>query len=347
MLKSVFRALPKKAGATECELHRTISLMSHVTKILLRIVTMRVRNKIRPEIAEKQCGFVEGKGTSNVIFMLRNIIERTLEILKEVYLCFIDYTKAFDRVQHMEIIKQLQKLHVNGKDLRIIKSRYWEQTAAVKIENETCAFQDIKRGARQGCVLSRDLFNLYSETILRELEDMPGLKIGGKIINKLRYADDTALIAENQKDLQNLLNVGKTESRKKGLDLNSKKTEVMVISKKTTPECNIFVDGTKLKQKQSCKYLGTLITQDGRSHSEVNTIIAQAKIVFQKMKLILTNKNMSMVTRQRVLQCYVEPILMYGCETWTITKPVQKKIEAVEMWFWRRILKIPWTAKRT
>ena len=77
MLKSDFIAIPKKAGATECELHRTISLMSHATKILLRIVMMRVRNKIIPEIAEEQCGFVEGKGTSNAIFMLRTIIERT------------------------------------------------------------------------------------------------------------------------------------------------------------------------------------------------------------------------------------------------------------------------------
>ena len=135
----------------------------------------------------------------------------------------------------MEIIKQLQKLHVDGKDLQIIENIYWEQTAAVKIENETCAFQDIKRGVRHGCVLSPDLFNLNSKTILRELEDMPGLKIDGKIINNLRYADDTALIAENQKELQNLLNVVKNKSRKKGLDLNSKKTEVIVI-KKTTPE---------------------------------------------------------------------------------------------------------------
>ena len=80
MLKSVFIALPKKAGATECELHRTISLMSHVTETLLRIVMMRVRNKIRPEIAEAQYRFVEGKGTSNAIFMLRTIIEQTLEV---------------------------------------------------------------------------------------------------------------------------------------------------------------------------------------------------------------------------------------------------------------------------
>ena len=191
----------------------------------------------------------------------------------------------------METVKQFKKLHVDGKDLRIIKNIYWEQTAPVKIENETCAFQDIKRGVQQGCVLSLDLFNLNSETTLRELEDMPGLEIGGKMIN-LRYADDMALIAENQKDLQNLLMVVKNESREKGLDLNSKKTEVMVISKETTPECNIFVDGTKLKQKQSFKYLGTLITQDGRSHtfitqdgrsySEVKTRIAQAKLYFKK-----------------------------------------------------------------
>ena len=134
-----------------CELHRTISLMSHVTKILLRIVLMKVRSKIRPEIAEEQCGFVEGKETSNAIFLLRTIIELTLECQKEVYLCFIYYTKAFDRVQHMEIIKQLQKLHVDGKDLRIIKNIYWEQTATVKIENETCAFQDIKRSTSRMC----------------------------------------------------------------------------------------------------------------------------------------------------------------------------------------------------
>ena len=93
MSRSIFIALPKKPGATDCELHRTISLMSHVTKLLLRIIMMRVRNKINPEIAEEQCGFVEGKGTTDAIFILRTLIERALEIQKDVYLCFRDYTK--------------------------------------------------------------------------------------------------------------------------------------------------------------------------------------------------------------------------------------------------------------
>ncbi|GFO07610.1 endonuclease-reverse transcriptase [Plakobranchus ocellatus] len=230
--KSIFIALPKKPGATECELHRTISLMSHITKILLKIIMPRVRNKIKSEIAEEQCGFVEDKGTSNAIYILLTLIERALEVQKDVYLCFIDYTKAFDRVRHDEIITQLKQLNIDGKDLRIIKTMYWEQTAAMRVENKTSTFQDIKRGLRQGCVLFPDLFFFYSEIIMRNLENHPGIKVGGQNINNLRYADDTVLIAENKEDLQKLLNIVQEESRKKGSELNSKKTEVMVISRK-------------------------------------------------------------------------------------------------------------------
>ncbi|GFO06202.1 retrovirus-related pol polyprotein from type-1 retrotransposable element r2 [Plakobranchus ocellatus] len=118
---------------------------------------------------------------------------------------------------------------------------YWEQTAAMRIENKTSTFQDIKRGVRQGCVLSPDLFSLYSEIIMQNLENHPGIKVGGLNINNLRYADDTVLIAENKEDLQKLLDIVEEESRKKGLELNSKKTEVMVIScKQESPKCDIY-----------------------------------------------------------------------------------------------------------
>ncbi|GFN87694.1 hypothetical protein PoB_001420000 [Plakobranchus ocellatus] len=114
---------------------------------------------------------------------------------------------------------------------------YWEQTAAMRIENKTSTFQDIERGVRQGCVL----FSLYSEIIMQNLENHPGIDVGGQNINNLRYADDTVLIAENKEDLQKLLNIVEEESRKKGLELNSKKSEVMVISRKQeSPKCDIF-----------------------------------------------------------------------------------------------------------
>ena len=94
------------------------------------------------------------------------------------------------------------------------------------------------------------------------------------------------------------------------------------------------------KQQQAFKDLGNLITENSRSHSEVNSIIAQTKTIFQKMSNVL-NKNMSVAIRQRALQCYVEPTLMYGCEVWTIIKQIQKRVEAVGLWFWRRMLRIP------
>ena len=105
--KSIFIALPKKPGATECELHRTISLMSVVIKVILRILMQRMRNKIRPEIDKTQCGFMNDTGTRNAIFILRNICERTIEVNKNLYLCFIDFTKAFDKVRHNKLLNML------------------------------------------------------------------------------------------------------------------------------------------------------------------------------------------------------------------------------------------------
>ena len=117
----------------------------------------------------------------------------------------------------------LEKLDIDGKDLRIVKNLYWEQNASVKIEGECSDFKPIKRGVRQGCVMSPDLFNLYSESILRNLEDKPGIKVNGENINNIRYADDTALIAGSKKELQALINIVVKESERMGLSLNIKK----------------------------------------------------------------------------------------------------------------------------
>ncbi|GFO45100.1 hypothetical protein PoB_007160500 [Plakobranchus ocellatus] len=122
----------------------------------------------------------------------------------------------------------------------------------------------------------------------------------------------------------------------------------MVISRKQeSPKCDIFINEVKLKQTEKFKYLGTIISNDGKTNREISARTAQAKINFQKMKTILTNKHISIETRKRALQCYIEPVLMYGCEALTISKQIQNKLEATEMWFLRRMLRIPWTAKKT
>ncbi|GFO19544.1 endonuclease-reverse transcriptase [Plakobranchus ocellatus] len=270
LCKSVFIVLPKTPGAAECELHRTISLITHFTKILLRILMHRMRKSIRPEISPKQFGFMPDKVTRNAIFTLSMLMEGCIEMQKDLHLCFIDYSKAFDKVRHVELFRMLEKLDIDGKDLRVIRNlyMYWDQTASVRIEVEHSDFKPIKRGVRQGCVMSPDLFNVY---ILRNFYGISGLKINGEILNNLRYADDTVLIAESGKQLQKLLDTAVLESKRMGLSLNVKKTEFMVISKKSSnPKCNLVSKREQIKQVTKCKYLGYLITSDGRCTSEIS-----------------------------------------------------------------------------
>ena len=136
----------------------------------------------------------------------------------------------------------LDQIGIDDKDLRIIQNLYYEQTAAVKINDKVGDFTPIQRGVRQGCVLSPDLFSLYSEIILRHIEGEDGIKIGGHYINHLRYADDTVLLADSEEKLQNLIQIVDRKSMIYGMELNAKKTETMVITKKQ--ETNIPISST-------------------------------------------------------------------------------------------------------
>ena len=129
---------------------------------------------------------------------MRMLSERAVEMQKDVYLCFIDYEKAFDTVRHADMLEMLRRIGADSRDIRVIRNLYNEQKAAVRVENKLTDIVDIKRGVRQGCVLSPDLFSLYGEVILRDLVALPGFKIGGRNLNNIRYADDTVLIADSE-----------------------------------------------------------------------------------------------------------------------------------------------------
>ena len=246
------------------------------------------------------------------------------------------------------LFEMLNQLDIDGKDLRVLRNLYWDQTAAVRVDGELSEYTNIKRGVRQGCVMSLDLFNLYSEVILRKLDESEGLKASGENLNNLRYADDTSLLAGSEEDLQRLLNIVVEESEKLGLSLNVKKTECMVVSKKkSNPECKLFSKGEQIRQVQKFKYLGYTLTSDGKCRTEIKKRIVIAKASFQKMSTILKNRNISFSTKLRVLKTYVWSILLYGCETWTITAETKKNLEAAEMWFYRRMLRISWKERRT
>ena len=150
--KSVYIAIPKKIGTVECGQHRTISLMSHLTKVMLRVLMNRMRYKILPEISETQFGFMTDKGTRNAIFSLRTLMGRAIDVQNDLYLCFIIYSKAFDKVKHFYLFDILLRHNCDGNDLRVIRNLNWEQEATIRIDDDCGVYKSICRGVRQGCV---------------------------------------------------------------------------------------------------------------------------------------------------------------------------------------------------
>ena len=222
---SIFIVLPKKPRATECSDHRTISLMCHTLKLLLLIILKRITNKINVNVGPEQAGFRKDSGTREGIFNLRLITEKYLEKQKDIYACFIDYSKAFDTVKHQEFLQCLKTTDIEENDIALIANLYWQQKTIVKINNDISEPLKIEKGIRQGCVLSPTLFNLYTDIIFRNIDQRPGIKIGGHTINNLRYADDTVLLAENETELQQILDTVKTQSERYGLFMNVKKNK--------------------------------------------------------------------------------------------------------------------------
>ena len=228
----------------------------------------------------------------------------------------------------------------------MIANLYWHQKAAIKIHNELSPFTSIQRGVRQGCVLSPCLFNLYTEFIFRESNHLPGISIHGHNLNNIRYADDTALLADSEKNLQEIVSCVKNESSKKGLDMNIKKTKTMIISRNPTgKKVNIEVDGQILEQIDKMKYLGTLITEEIKTDIELETRSNLAKSKFSEMSKLLTSKRLKLKTKLNILNCYIFSIFTYGSEAWTLSKVLEDKIEATEMWCLRRMSNIRWKDK--
>ena len=186
--------------------------------------------------------------------------------------------------------------------------------------------------------------------ILKELEEVEeGIPANGRHINNIRYADDTVLLASSKAGLQMLVNTAQISSEKFGLKLIINKTKVMVISKQSSiePSISITVNNIKIGQVQHFNYLGSWITTDGRCGKEIRRRINLSKISFNSMKNIFRDRQLSIQLKTSLLKYFVWPVLMYGCETSTVTTKTRKNFEAAEMWFHRRILRIPWTAHQT
>ena len=272
-------------------------------------------------------------------------MEESYTLQQEVLFAFIDYKKAFDCVDHQRLWCTLRVMGVPLHLITLLRNLYADQTATVRTElGETNEF-GIGRGVRQGCVLSPLLFNTYAEEIIREALDgwKGGIRFGGRKLTNLRYADDTTILASTKEELEDGLRRIKTASETAGLYLNLRKTKVM-----TTGHMDSFeLGGENVEVVDSFVFLGAKITADGRTEGELRRRIGMGRSAMMGLTKVWKDRGISRKTKIRLVRALVYPIVLYGAETWTMLRADWKRIDAFEMWCWRRLLRIPWTARKT
>ena len=220
----------------------------------------------------------------------------------------------------------------------LLRNLYAGQEAMVRTGHGTTDWFQIGKGVRQSCILSPCLFNFYAEYIMRNTgleEAQAGIKIARRNINNLRYTDDTTLMAESE-ELKSLFMKVKEESEKVGLKLNIQKTKIMACGPITSWE----IDGETVETVADFIFLGSKITEDGDCSHEIKRCFLLGRKVMTNLESILKRRDITLPTKVHLVKTMFFPVVIYGCESWTIKKAECRRIDTFELWCWRGLLRV-------
>ena len=199
----------------------------------------------------------------------------------------------------------------------LLRNVYASQEATVRTGHRPTDWFQMEKGMRQGCILSPCLLNLYAEYIMRNAgleEAQAGIKIAGRNISNFRYADDTTLMAESEEELKSLLMKVKEESEKVGLKLNIQKTNIMA----SGPIISWQIDGETVETMSGFIFGGSKITADGDSSHEIKRCLLLGRKAMTDLDSIFKSRHMILPTKVHLVKAMVFPLVMYGCESWTV-----------------------------
>ena len=330
-----------KNAQTIAQLHTSHTL----SKVMLKILQARLQQYVSHELPDVQAGFRKGRRTRHQIDNIHCIIRKARELHKNIYFCLIDYAKTFDCVDHNKLWKILKEMGIPDHLICLLRNPYAGQKAAGRTGHGTTDWFQIGKGLCQGCILSPCLFNLYAEYIIRNAglkEAQAGIKIAGRNINNFRYADDTSFMAESEEELESLLRKVKEESEKVGLKLNIQKTKIIA----SGPITSWQIDGETVETVTDFLFVGFKITADGDCSHEIKRCLLLGRKVMTNLDGILKSRDITLPTKVHLVKAMVFPVVMYGCDSWTVKKAEHRKIDAFEVWCWRRLLRVHWTARR-
>ena len=351
-----------KGDRGDCNNYRGISLLSIVGKVYARVVLNRLQKLADRIYPESQCGFRAERSTVDMIFSLRQLQEKCREQHKPLYMAFIDLTKAFDLVSREGLFKVLAKIGCPPKLLQIIQSFHDNMKGTVQFDGSTSDAFSIRSGVKQGCVLAPTLFGIFFSVVLRHafgtstegiylrtrsdgrLFNLARLKAKSKtreaIIRDMLFADDAAVCAHSEEQLQILMDHFSRACEDFSLTISLKKTQVM--AQEADPP-NININNYTLEVVHQFVYLGSTICDNVSIDAEINKRIGKAATTMARLTERVWNNNMLTIsTKVAVFHACVLSTLLYGSESWTVYASQEKKLNTFYMRCLRRILHIKW-----
>ena len=305
-----------------------------------------MRKGIDGILREEQAGFRANRSCNDQIFVLRTIVEQSMEWNSSLYINYIDFEKAFDSIHHLSLWKILELYGFPGKIINILKDMYSDNQCCVRHENQQSDWFKVRTGVRQGCVISPVIFLVVIDWIMRRATEDKPRGIVWELTSHLEdcdFADDLALLSHAQKDIQEKTTKIEQVAKSVGLKVNSGKTKLMKV--KTKSALKTYANGAELEEVEDFKYLGSYISSNGSNEKEIATRIAMAAQAFNRLAKIWKSSSLLQRTKIRIYKSNVRSVLLYAAESWKLNKKVESRLRGFERRSLQRILMIKWNDK--
>ena len=302
-----------------------------------------MKSAVDTYLRDEQAGFRQNRSCTDQITILRIIIEQSLEWNSSLYICFVDFEKAFDSIDRQTLWKLLQHHGIPEKLIKIIRSSYEPSTCQVIHKNVLTEPFNIYTGVRQGCLLSPFLILLAVNWVMKSTTETHQRGIQWtfqKHLEDLDFADDIALLSHRSIDLEAKTSALDQQGNKIGLRINQGKTKTMRMN--VTNPSKFKIKEEELEDVTSFTYLGSIISNDGGTDKDIKCRIGKAAAVFKSLKPIWTSSQISLNTKLKIFNSNVKSVLLYASETWRITKASIHRLQTFTNRCLRNILKIIW-----
>ena len=338
--KGLLIKLPKKGDLSHCRNWRGIMLLSMASKVFCRVILERLKTALDKKLRDEQAGFRAGRSCTDQIATLRIIVEQSIEWQSSLYINFIDFEKAFDSVSREVLWLLLRHYGIPVKIVTIIRALYEGFSAQVVHNGQRSTPLNMRTGVRQGCLLSPLLFLVTLDWVTRtDFVSRRGIQWSlTTSLEDLDFADDLALLSHRIQDMRDKTQTLEEQSAKVGLKINSTKTKLMHVGNKQGD--GVMIAGEQIGEVDEFRYLGSIMSKKGGTEEDIQARIGKARPVFAKLRPIWRSTSLTTGTKLSVFGSTVKAVLLYGAETWRLTKQRKQKLQVFINKCLRSILRI-------